>query len=341
MEHMFEFGRSKNNCFEYDITFICRQGKSSFAEPILKELEKTYSIQVLSLEHKRDYSHAKIRGKVIWVEWAQKFCMLVSRKKWKGRKVFVRLHRYEIDTSYMRKINWKNIDKVVFVNRNFENQFIANVHSKVETVTIPNAITIKDFPMHPIGDAGKLLSYSMAFRQEKGYLELLDLFARLLTKDDSYHLSIMARKPQTNSERSYMDQIDHRIQTLKLQDVVTKIERETITDLIKDRKNISKYLSQHDAIISFSHVESFHYAFAEGLLCGLQGFYNAWVNPLIRDFWDRWGYHSEEEMIEGIIHWSKLSTEEKRRTAMENRKYVIDHFASEHIGSVYARLFFH
>ena len=75
-----------------------------------------------------------IKGKLIWVEWAHKFAKIVSKKKWKNKKVFVRLHRYEIDTDYMKKIKWQNIDKIIFVNKNFEKQFTENINSKLETV---------------------------------------------------------------------------------------------------------------------------------------------------------------------------------------------------------------
>jgi glycosyltransferase involved in cell wall biosynthesis len=325
---------------KFDLTFICRKGKNHFAQPILKELEKTHSIQYLFPEHKRDLKLHQIKGKIIWVEWALKFAYLVSKKKWKQQKVFVRLHRWEIDTDYMKKIKWQNIDKIIFVNKNFDKQFIKNINSKVGTVTIPNALSISEFPMRQIKNTRKLFSYSIAFLPWKGYLELLDFFAKLLTRDNSFHLSIMARKPQTNLEGSYIAQINNRLQTLRLKDFVAKIERENITDFVKDRKNISDCLSQHDAIISFSKKESFHYAFAEGLLSGLQGFYNAWENPLIKEFWGKWGYNSEDEMINAIIDWSNLPLIEKNKIAKENRNYVIKKFGAKKIAKIYEKEFF-
>ncbi len=329
-----------NESIKYDITFICRRGKDHFAEPILSELAKTYTIQYLYPEHKRDLLLNQIKGKIIWVEWAHKFAKIVSKKKWKNKKVFVRLHRYEIDTDYMKKIKWQNIDKIIFVNKNFEKQFTENINSKVETVTITNALSISDFPMRQIKNTKKLFSYSIAFLPWKGYLELLDSFAKLLIRDNSFHLSILARKPQTNLEGSYIGQINSRLQTLRLKNFVTKIERENITDFVKDRKNISDCLSQHDAIISFSKKESFHYAFAEGLLSGLQGFYNAWENPLVKEFWSKWGYNSEDDMIAGILQWSNLSLKDKEKIVQENRNYVIKNFGTNNIAKVYENEFF-
>ena len=60
---------------------MCYKGKEHFAEPILNILEKKYSIEYLYLERNRDYWHFKVKGKVIWNEWANKFAWHISKKK--------------------------------------------------------------------------------------------------------------------------------------------------------------------------------------------------------------------------------------------------------------------
>ncbi len=327
----------KKNC---DITFICRRGKNHFAEPILKELEKKYTIQYLYPEHKRDYSHRRIHGKIIWVEWALKFANLVSKKKWKNRKVFIRLHRWEIDTNYMKKINWNNIEEVIFVNKNFENLFKQRVSNSVKTITISNAISINDFPLYNVVNRKKIICYSISYIKRKGYLELITFFDKVIQKDNSFKLTILARDPETEEEQKYFKLIDNKIKELNICDSISIIKREKNLNLVNDRKNISQYLSKHSIIISLSKNESFQYTIAEGLLSGLQGFYNAWRNPLIKDFWGKWGYSSEDEMRDAIIEWSKLLSSEKQRIAEENRRYIINNFGSENIGIKYEKEFF-
>ncbi|SVC94291.1 uncharacterized protein METZ01_LOCUS347145, partial [marine metagenome] len=85
--------------------------------------------------------------------------------------------------------------------------------------------------------------------------------------------------------------------------------------------------------------ESFHYSFAEGLLSGLQGFYNMWDNTVIKEFWESWGYNSESEMLESILKWEKLSHEQKLNQLRKNRDYIISNFDSEVIGEKYLKLF--
>ena len=333
---MLSFSKKK----KYDITFICRCGKDHFAEPILKELEKKYSIQYLYPEHKRDYSHRQIRGNVIWVEWALKFAYLVSRKKWENKKVFIRLHRWEIDTDFMKKINWENIDKVIFVNKKFENLFKQRVNYPVETITISNTISINDFPLYDVVYRHTIICYSISYIKRKGYLELITFFDELIQKDSSFKLTILARNPETEEEQQYLKLIENKIKELNIYDSISIIKREKNLNLVNDRGNISQYLSKHSIIVSFSKNESFQYTIAEGLLSGLQGFYNAWQNPLIDNFWGKWGYNSEDEMIDAIIEWSKLLPSEKQSIAKENRKYVIDNFGSENIGEKYDKELF-
>jgi len=329
-----------NESIKYDITFICRRGKDHFAEPILSELAKTYTIQYLYPEHKRDLLLNQIKGKIIWVEWAHKFAKIVSKKKWKNKKVFVRLHRYEIDTDYMKKIKWQNIDRIIFVNSHFEKEFKQKINNTVETITIPNAISIDDFKLNSPKNNKNICSYSLTFNRVKGYIDLLILFSKLLKKDDSYRLNILARYPINDKESSYLLKIEKKMSDLKLKNSVIITKRKLEPNLSDDRKNISKYLSQQNLIISFSKLESFHYSFAEGLLCGLQGFYNAWENPLIKEFWNKWGYNSEDDMIAGILQWSNLSLKDKEKIVQENRNYVIKNFGANNIAKVYENEFF-
>ena len=72
------------------------------------------------------------------------------KKNWKDRKVFVRLHRYEIDSKYMNLINWSNINQLIFVNSVYENDFNNKINKLVKTITIPNAININSFPNNKI-----------------------------------------------------------------------------------------------------------------------------------------------------------------------------------------------
>lgn len=325
---------------EFDLTFICSKGADHFAQPILNELEKKYKIQYLYPVHKMDYWHFKVLGKVIWVEWANKFAHQVSKKKWKDKKIIVRLHRNEILSRYMKLIKWKNVDHVIFVNSNFENEFKQKISNNVQTSTIPNAIDVGAFPYMEPKNNKSICIYGYGFNPIKGYDDLIRFFQKLLALDPDFHLTIMGMATKQHSSIRQLKKIKGLVQDLSLEKHITIIEKDLVDSLVKDKKNVSQFLSRHDIILSFSHVESFHYAFAEGLLSGLQGFYNQWHNPLIKEFWGPWGCKSEKNMVDRIIEWSELDTSEMKKITYKNREYVIGHFSSSHVAERYASLFF-
>ena len=325
---------------EFDLTFICRKGEDHFAQPILNELAKKYKIQYLYPVHKMDYWNFKVRGKVIWVEWANKFAHQVAKKDWKDKKVIVRFHRSEILSRYMKMIKWKNVDHIIFVNSNFENEFKQKISNGVQTSTIPNAVEEEAFTFLQPRSNNSICVYGYGFNPIKGYDDLILFFRKLLDVDSKFHLTIMGMITAQPSSIRQLKKIKELIRENGLEEKITIIEKELVDSLVEDRTHVSQFLSRHEVILSFSQTESFHYAFAEGLLCGLQGFYNQWSNPLINEFWGPWGCTSEEDMIQRIIEWSKLDLSQKKKTTEKNREYVINNFSSKHIAERYASLFF-
>jgi len=325
---------------DYDITFICAKDHEHFAEPILDRLGKKYKIQHLLMVHKRDYWHFKVKGRVIWCEWANKFAHQVSQRKWQDRRVIVRLHRYEIDSVFMKLINWENIDNAIFVNSNFENKFKQKVSPDVKTITIPNAIDIDSFPYRSHQYGKSLCAYGLGFDKRKGYNLLINMFKKLHDIDPEFRLTILGMTINQAGSLNNLATIKKQIIDLGLSEKVTIIERDKVSSLVEDRKNISEIIMKHDIIMSYSENESFHYSLAEGLLSGLEGFYNMWQNPLISEFWANWGYQSEDDLINGIVNWSKLSQDEKENRALTNRNYVSMNFGSKVISKKFEKLFF-
>ncbi len=330
---------------KYDITFICRKDRQYFAEPIVSELQKKYNVQKLFFEHKRELSARKIAGSVVWVEWATKFAWAVSKRRWKHKKVIVRLHRFELETPFMKKINWKNVDLIIFVNNQVEQEFKKKINNNVPTITIPNAVSEKDFPYFSptekkSGEPTQLISYSLTFHPIKGYLNLIRFFKRLLDQNGAFKLTIMARKPCAEEEEEYLALLKTEIQKQALTPYVELLIRQVPINLKEDRKNVSHILTNYDIFIGFSELESFHYAFAESMLSCLQCFYNGWQNNYLERFWGKWACASEEEMIQAILNWKNLPIEQRKEITARNRAYVIDNFGAKTISKMYEEEFF-
>ena len=124
--------------------FICEKGKGHFAEPILEKID----LSIIRRMGSNDLSHIinSIGAKNIWVEWASHPAIMVSKVKRPWQKLIIRLHRYEMyRQKWMERINWSNVDYVIFVNSELEMEFKKYINNSVNTITIPNAIEIDAF----------------------------------------------------------------------------------------------------------------------------------------------------------------------------------------------------
>ena len=94
---------------DIELTFICRKRNDQFAQPIINFLKKHIQIQEIYPNSSFGFWRNNIQGKIIWVEWARDIAKVLSSKPFKRQKLIIRLHRGEIETKFMKKINWENV----------------------------------------------------------------------------------------------------------------------------------------------------------------------------------------------------------------------------------------
>ncbi len=320
---------------ESDIAFICKRGKSYFAIPILKELQNNQQINICKFNSKISYLLKGYNKKIIWVEWASSLAKFISKIKPSSQQLVIRLHRYEMyKKKYIDGIKWQDVDLVIFVNSQLESKF-NKLHPKVPTVTIPNAIEISNFPLTVPTSQNTLLAYGIHFNSVKAYHKLIIFFSRLLNFDSSFTLTIAGKNPKKDSYKEYLDLCCSLIRKYNLEKNINLRLLEFDINNLSDHPNVNELLQTHNAVISYSDIESFHYAFAEGLLSGLQGFCHEWreLNPY--EFWRDWCYKNEDEMMKGILQWGKTTVEEREKIGMKNRQYIIDNFSAKVVAEKY------
>ncbi len=324
----------KNNALH----FIYEKGKDHFAQPILDKLD----YKIVKRMGRNDLSHllSSFGAKNIWVEWASHPAIMVSKVKRPWQKLIIRLHRYEMyRKKWMRKINWKNVDCVVFVNSELEKEFKNTINNSVKTITIPNAVEIDTFNLTQISNENSLLAYGLHFHPIKAYDKLIEMFAKVIQQNPNFTLTIAGQKPTHELYQECYNECIALIDKFDLADNVKLKELSIGENELKSHSNIKTLLEKHNAVVSYSDMESFHYAFAEGLVSGLQGFCRGWraLNP--HEFWNDWCYNDEQSMIDGILKWGSASIEERQKIAIRNRQYIIDNFSTEKIAKKYESLF--
>ena len=318
------------------VNFISRKGTEHFATPILNYINNN-SASELVIErtinkNKLLAAFKSLFYKTIWVEWASHNAINVSNILRSSQKLVVRLHRYEMyNEKYMKKIRWEKVDRLIFVNPELEKIFRQKINKFVKTVTIPNAIDIEKFDYFEPSSKNSLLAYSHSFHPVKGYNNLLKTFAKIINANPNFSLTIAAKKPTSLIHIKNYNECKKIILNSNLKN------KAFLHEITEDRE-IPTLLKNHNGIISYSDIESFHYSFAEGLLSGLQGFCNGWrkLNPY--NFWNTWCYKNEQKFVEGILQWGELSLSERKKISSLNRKYIIENFSSKKIGQEYLNL---
>jgi hypothetical protein len=315
-----------------NITVVCKEKTDHFIRPIINHLNKNHYVQQILYKTSWGLSPTSCHGDIIFIEWAGKAAYKLAKKNLRNKKIFIRLHRYEIDTKWMQKIHWGNIQGIIFVNPELERQFKTNINNKVKTIYIPNAIDINNFPFHIPTIENSMLIYSQSFSSRKGYLELVEIFETIIAQASTVTLTIAAKISTRKSDLHYYSEIINLISRKNLQDNIR-------VRIIKNDCEIISLLQKHNAIISYSHHESFHYSFAEGLLSGLEGFCNNWNNWQADYFWQPWCYNKSAEFISTIVNWSNQPLEIRIKKTKLNRQYIIDNFSAKIIAAKYDQLF--
>lgn len=324
----------KNNTLH----FICEKGKDHFAQPILDKLD----MKIVKRIGSNDLSHFinSFGAKKIWVEWANHPAIVVSKVKRPRQKLIIRLHRYEMYRKrWMRKIKWDNVDCVIFVNSELEREFKMTVSESVKTVTIPNAIVANQFPATEISGKNSLLTYGLQFERRKAYDKLVHMFKKVINKNSNFTLTIAGQAPKHPLHIEYFEKVKSLVRDLELTEKVNFKLLEIDENELKSHSNIKTLLATHNAIISYSDNESFHYTFAEGLLSGLQGFCRGWNELSLREFWGNWYFDNKRNMINGILKWGETPVEERQKIAKINRQYIVDNFSAEIIAGKYVEIF--
>ena len=322
-----------------EITFICELNKDHFANPILLELSQNCNINKTISNSRFQYFLSRFNTQTYWVEWATNSAIFISKYKKKHQKLFIRLHRYEMyKNKFIKKIRWDNVDRVIFVNSELEKEF-KTIVPNCETITIPNAVDMNSFPLTTRNSDNSLLSYGYQFHPIKGYLNLIKIFHEIVALNDSFTLTIAGKNPEDDLYKKHLDECLELIKKFNLENHINMKKLDISINELSEHKNINNLLHSHNGIISYSLEESFHYAFAEGLSSGLQGFCNGWrrLNP--KEFWGNWCYDNEESMIKGLLDWSNINSQKRNDIAVNNREYIKNNYSSQIIANLYLNLF--
>lgn len=288
--------------------FICQSKADNFALPYLNEMNINVLINSdvgLIRKEMRNYDFA-------WIEWGNDLCRRILEQPCPC-KVMNRVHDWEIRMDKILEINYENVDLLWFINR----EAMADFKRKLPGLNkpmffLPNAVDVSLFEEN-ISDQKKIGALSLNNQDRKDYMRLARIYKKVYEIDNEWELEIRCdfnRNPEEFAQvANYLSgtKVLFTSHVLNMQD-------------INDKTDVNEFFKDKSIVISTSNHEGFHYAIAEGMLCGCQPVVYNWEWGQPRDFWNGYVNNSEDEMVRAILGGIP---------SVSYRQYVIDNFSSE------------
>ncbi|MGE5409523.1 MAG: glycosyltransferase, partial [Clostridiales bacterium] len=246
---------------------------------------------------------------LVWYEWGNGPVVNGSWLSGKA-KTICRIHRYEILGEEIKQINWKNIDNVIFVNKEYLELFKELVNSYIEEDSfvsiIPNPICeVKPFVEK---SAGYNIAYISRFNSDKNPTLMIQILKKLVEVDSNYKI-YMAGAVQDYQLYLYCK---HLLAELKIKD--NFIYEGKISD-------INHWLKDKNYILSTSIVEAHPVSISEAMMLGIKPVIHNSFGKLDNIFDKKFLFNTAEEAVKIIT--------EKEYDSLSYKSIISERFSEE------------
>jgi tetratricopeptide (TPR) repeat protein len=242
------------------VAFVVKEGMGHFLDDLMRELVLDFEVRTFIYRSAADVDAALRWGDVCWFEWCNEPLVYASRHPLAlQKKIVCRLHRYEAFTAFPMQVKWANVDKLVFVAdhvRLIVEHTVPGLSDLVETEVISNGVDTERYTWKE-HTPGFNLAYVGYLHLRKNPMLLLQILAKLVAIDTRYQLHI-AGVYQDPLLRLYWT---HAVREMGL---------DAHVHLDGWQEDIDAWLQDKDYILSSSIHESFGYAIAEAMTCGIK-----------------------------------------------------------------------
>ena len=248
------------------ISFICATGLDNFIDPIIEGLSDNYIVRKFIVKTQQEIYNAIDWGDVMWLEWANEVAIIATNYEGiKGKKVVVRLHRYEAFTDSPKQINWSVVNRLILVAPHMKGilkETIPDIEEKVKIEVIYNGLDLDKIPFKE-REAGYNIAWVGYINHRKNPTIALQIMKKLIDRDKRYILHIAG----SFQDSCLQDYLMYMIDEMGLQDNVKYYGWvDDMEEFWKD-KNYLLHTSIHEA---------HSYAIMEGMAKG--------IKPIIANF---------------------------------------------------------
>jgi len=257
-------------------------------------------------EYKKLHEACLKEPKAVVMEWANDMTAKLTQNKYPGR-VTVRVHDHEVYAGRVDHVNWENVDNIWFVNEEVRQNFEKRIPDHgCKTFVLPNAILPQQF-QEKEGDPYEIGMLCIFPKERKRINRALDLMAML----PEHHLTV--RVDPSGNKVLY----DKYIKRIVQEGLNVTFEAHFFDHTKqKEKAEVSEFFKDKGWVLSTSEHEAFHYAIAEGALCGCEPLVYNWEFGDPYQFWGPFIFDTVQDMASHVQNSGPESA----------RGFVVEHY---------------
>jgi glycosyltransferase involved in cell wall biosynthesis len=245
-----------------------------FAVELIKYFEELNSFEIKIDKWNGHNSHnLRISKKlldwadIIFCEWCLGNAVWYSKNKNKNQKLYIRLHRQEITTHFPENVNWRKVDRLIFIAPKIQ-EIVEDKYPECKKIcmVIYNYVEYKKFNLPKISGFEFNVGLLGMLPSNKRPDIAVNIIKKLIKLDKRYKLYIKSKKPkdlnwlwERDEERIYYEKL---YKTIKENNLTNNVVFEP------HGKNVPEWFQKIGYILSCSDVEGSHQAVAEGMATG-------------------------------------------------------------------------
>jgi glycosyltransferase involved in cell wall biosynthesis/ubiquinone/menaquinone biosynthesis C-methylase UbiE/Flp pilus assembly protein TadD len=292
------------------VFFAIPNGGDKFLGDIINSLTEEYEIRKVIVTDLRQIEEAMGWADVCWFEWCDYLIDYASKLPVaREKKIICRIHRYEVFTNNVTKVNWENVDKLIVVTEHLIKLIemsVPNIRSRVSIVAIQNGVDMNRYEF-----TERIKGYNIAYVGDIIYRKnpflLIQIVEKLVKQNRQYKLYVAGNFKDPLIKMYW----DYHVKEMGLEN-----------NVIFDgwQSNINEWLKDKNYLLAPTIHESFGFFIAEAMACG--------IKPVVHNFlyakelWpERYLFNTIDEAVEIIKSNQYLSG--------EYRDYIEENYSLE------------
>ncbi len=291
------------------IAFFVKEGNDTFLNAIIEALSSEYDTKKVVIPLAYDFSLIDKWmewANICWFEWCDELVIYGSHLELAAKRtILCRLHSYEAFTYYPTKVQWDQIDTLIFVADHIRQYVIETFGVKGEkAVTIPNGVNM-DLWEFKNQTHGFHIAYVGYINYKKGPLLLLQAFESIHRFDPRYKLFIAG-------------EIQDPRYTLYFKQMIKELSLENHIFFEGWQHDLNAWLNDKHYILCCSVLESQNMSVMQAMAKG--------IRPLIHNFVGAKSIYSEE-MIWNSVHELPGMLHAETYDSNTYRNYIDSHYS--------------